>query len=296
MNRRPQYVIAGILICGLLIWSAVHFLSPSVPIPEAVYPHNKTIRYGFAVTNKSGESIRTADFLVFAPIAQTASQKVDQILTNRTYQLVTDHLGNQQLKFVLENIAPYSTKMIDITVKLKLADEPNPIGTKNSSNYLSSEPYIETDSKIVQTISKTFNDSTDKPRDIHNWLVKNVRYAGYISEDRGAEYALKQRKGDCTEYMYGFIALSRTHQIPSRGVGGFVVDQQNSLLRSTDYHNWAEYHEGNNWYIADPQRQIFRKLDRHYIAFRYISREEGRPMENSQRFLAFDPRLTVKMI
>ena len=67
------------------------------------------------------------------------------------------------------------------------------------------------------------------------------------------------------------------------------------MVRSGDYHNWAEFHSGEAWRLADPQRGVFDAGAGRYIAMRIFGEQEASPMGNSHRFLAFDDRLDVRM-
>ncbi len=68
-------------------------------------------------------------------------------------------------------------------------------------------------------------------------MAGNIQYAGYTKDDRGALYALKKRKGDCTEYMYLLTALARANGVPTRGIGGYVY-AKDAVLRPMDHTPW----------------------------------------------------------
>src|SRR5690606_36580352 len=99
-----------------------------------------------------------------------------------------------------------------------------------------------------------------------------------------------------TEFMHAFIALARLNGIPARAVGGFELESDAAVVRSQDYHNWAEFYQNGRWIVADAQKQVFDRLgSRKYIAFRYLN-ENPDDQNYSQRFLTFDPRLFVLMM
>ena len=56
-------------------------------------------------------------------------------------------------------------------------------------------------------------------RPIFQWVSQNVKDDGYSAKDRGALYALTNRKGDCTEFMYLFVALCRLSADSSARLG-----------------------------------------------------------------------------
>lgn len=131
-------------------------------------------------------------------------------------------------------------------------------------------------------------------KNILHWIADNVEYSGYISSDRGALYAFKNKRGDCTESMNLFIALSRANGIPARGIGGYVCSED-AILKPNGYHNWAEFYEDDVWRIADPQRGMFSQNQSHYIAMRIIGESQNNPMGDHNRFLFEGGGLEVKM-
>jgi transglutaminase-like putative cysteine protease len=103
-------------------------------------------------------------------------------------------------------------------------------------------------------------------RNIFSWVSANIRYAGYRSETLGARQTLETKSGDCTEFVYLFVALCRANKIPARPIGGFVCKDDREL-NSADYHNWAEFYIDGAWRIADPQGKRFMEKESEYIAF-----------------------------
>ena len=67
---------------------------------------------------------------------------------------------------------------------------------------------------------------------VFRWVAGNVRYSGYVGKDRGALYALENKKGDCTEYANLFVALCRANGIAARPIGGYVCPQSGVLTSS----------------------------------------------------------------
>ena len=112
--------------------------------------------------------------------------------------------------------------------------------------------------------------------------------------DRGALYALKYKKGDCTEYMHLFAALCRVNNIPARGIGGYIC-RGNCILKPSGYHNWAEFYDAGTWYSVDPQNKVFMKNSSDYIAMRIIGDTTGNPMGTYHRFRFKGEGLAVRM-
>jgi transglutaminase-like putative cysteine protease len=129
---------------------------------------------------------------------------------------------------------------------------------------------------------------------INEWVARHIRYTGYAREDRGALYALNSGRGDCTEYMYLFVALCRTKGIPARGVCGYVCEN-GGVLKPSGYHNWAEFYDQGAWRIADPQKKVFMRNGDQYIAMRIINRAERDFGGGLHRFRFAGEGLSVKM-
>jgi transglutaminase-like putative cysteine protease len=253
------------------------------------YEIPRTLRYSFNLKNTGNQLIKKAEFWAQAPVKQTATQKVIQIKTSHSHEILTDNLGNQTLHFELTNIPPYAARKINITTELKLAKTINPIQKK--LKFLEEEPFIQVSHSEIQTIAKKLG--TNKPlvtiENIFNWVAKHIQYAGYIPENRGALYALRQKRGDCTEYMYLFTALARANGIPARGLAGYIY-KQDTVLKPQDYHNWAEFYLDGKWQLADPQNKVFMDKQSDYIVMRILS-----PKEKTSRFWSSNERLKIKM-
>ena len=129
---------------------------------------------------------------------------------------------------------------------------------------------------------------------VFRWVATNVRYSGYASQDRGALYALEHKKGDCTEYMDLFVALSRANGLPARRIGGYL-SAENAVLKARDYHNWGEFYEDGTWQIADPQNNVLMQNQDDYIAMRIIRASGDNPLGTYNRFRVKGEGLQVKM-
>ncbi|TAL23500.1 MAG: transglutaminase domain-containing protein, partial [Nitrospirae bacterium] len=140
------------------------------------------------------------------------------------------------------------------------------------------------DEKIIKLAGQLKNKNPQETaRTIYKWVSGNLRYSGYAKDPKGARYALETKEGDCTEYMYLFVALCRANQIPARGVGGFIC-RQNSLLRPEAYHNWAEFYYNKAWRLTDPQNKVFMEDEGDYIAMRYAGILKGVPISDDGMF------------
>jgi transglutaminase-like putative cysteine protease len=105
---------------------------------------------------------------------------------------------------------------------------------------------------------------------------------------------LKNRTGDCTEFMDLFAALSRANGIPARRIGGYVC-RESGVVGPDDYHNWAEFYDGAAWRIADPQRKVFMEGPSRYVAIEIIAESPKNPMGTYHRVRVSGDGLKVKM-
>lgn len=253
------------------------------------------LRYTFTLQNKGNQLLQDSEVRIFAPVAHTTSQTVLNINATEPFQTERDELGNQKLVFKL-TIPPYGIKTLSIDSEVQLRSKPERIGPIELKDYLTAAPFIETDNALIREKAKIFSVAPAKQRaqKIYDWVRSNINSVEYSQENRGALFALTNRKGDCTEMAFLFTALARVNSIPSRIAAGFVV-KDNSLLKPADYHNWAEFYENDAWHIVDAQKQMFDNGYSDYIAFRIFDSGKNSNLSEAQRFMSFDPALVVKM-
>lgn len=230
----------------------------------------RTIRYSVTVRNLTNKYLEDAAVSVYAPVAKTSFQKVSSIQASHAYELQSDSVGNQRLDFALD-FPPFSTKVIAVTVALELNRSPVSSPLNDRHRHLQPARYLESDDPRVMSIAEGLSQgsSAESAVAISKWVSGHVEYAGYVKEDRGALYALTNERGDCTEYAYLFAALARAAELPSRVVGGFVVEDDRVLM-ARNFHNWSEVRVDESWRVADPQNDTSLEDEHTYIAMRVI--------------------------
>ena len=178
---------------------------------ESGYSIPRLIQYSFTLQNKTNRLLENAEFWAYAPVKETATQRTVKLEASHPYQLISDDLGNQVLHFKLKTLPPYATMIITIKAFLELSDISNPVSAQDLQPFLQPEKYIESDNAELFRFAKKF--ISHKPvktaQNIFRWVADNLEYTGYLRDNYGALYAYKNRKGDCTEFMSLFIALSR---------------------------------------------------------------------------------------
>ena len=160
----------------------------------------------------------------------------------------------------------------------------------DSAEFLKPEQYVESDHVDIVSKANSFNtnNNLETARAIHEYVFNHINYSGYLKNEQGAYYALKQKTGDCTEYMDLFTALCRAKNIPCKRIGGYISDK-NSVLKVSDYHNWVEFYDGKTWMLTDPQKNKFiedkNDYKANYIATRIISSSFKNIMEDYPYFI-----------
>lgn len=246
----------------------------------------REVQYSFTVRNKTNRLMHGAELWVYAPVKMTSVQDCEKLEASHPYDLIGDELENQILHFKFKELPPYSTKLITIHARLKLRDEPRPGKVQDSEAFLKPEDYIESDEPEIRTLSRSLSgrNGMETARKINDWVFQNLKYEGYIRGDRGALYALKNRRGDCTEFTYLFCALCRANGIPARAIGGYICPE-NMVLKPQQYHNWAEFYVDGTWRICDPQKNVFARDEANYVAMNIIGEFcNNNPMKGFHRF------------
>ncbi|MDY6974027.1 MAG: transglutaminase-like domain-containing protein [Thermodesulfobacteriota bacterium] len=279
-------VITGLLVSNLL----------KARVREPTYPIKRHIQYAFTLRNQTNCVIKDAEFWTYAPVKQTAIQRCAAIESSHPYRLISDESGNQILHFTFNDFPPFATKIITIRADLLLSERPNPTPVHDTQLFLRQEKYIESDDPDLRRIAQKLKDSrpVKTAEKIFQWVSGNVQYAGYLSDNRGALYALRHKEGDCTEFMHLFVALCRAAGTPARCIGGYITGK-NAALKPGGYHNWAEFYHDGAWQICDPQNRVFMKNNSNYIAMRMIEESPDNPMLEFNRFRFKGAGLKVKM-
>jgi len=118
-------------------------------------------------------------------------------------------------------------------------------------NYLKDEENFRYKSKSIKEVSGkiTGKGREEIVQDIFYYVAGNLDYHIYFYQDRGAKQALKDGKGDCTEYSELMVTLCRAKKIPARIVMGMIPKSNGEI----GYHNWVEvFFQEYGWVAFDP--------------------------------------------
>lgn len=237
----------------------------------------------------------------FAPAELPQRQTIEDLTASMEHQIERDTIGNAFLQFDLGTIPPFGKRTFSVSAKLRLFDITS--STRRSSSkedlavYLEASEYIEADAPEIRKIAdslKRSNGAAETTRRIYEWVSSHVTYSGATGKDRGALFACRSGRGDCTDVSFLVAALGRAAGIPSRVVGGFICGQSTNLSPD-DYHNWAECLVDGKWWIVDvTEHQLLEHSDS-YVVFQIHGAGEGQRLVPFKRFLVEGEGLVVRM-
>jgi transglutaminase-like putative cysteine protease len=300
LSKNVFFVVSCLLI--IVFWYALtQLFSTKLDVsknifPESQYQQQRLLRFSYEVSNTGSQVISDAVFSSYLPVGVTSNQQVVEVKSSLNYQKEIGVLGNHVGHFDLGVIPPYGKKVVNFVAKIKTTQKPNRMLVEDAKKYLIEEPYVEISHPDIIQLSEKLQGQSDVESigRIYDWVSSRVKYAGYISQDRGALSAIQNLSGDCTEYMYSVVALARALNIPARGIGGYVY-ATNHVVTPADYHNWAEVYLDGAWHIVDAQKKVLMKDSENYIAMRILSDASVSLLGSSHRFSTVNNNLTIKM-
>ncbi len=293
---RTRFTTICILTPGVCILVVTVLILSGRGNAQAASAIQRHIAYSYTLQNESGETIKDAQFRTYAPVKQTPTQKCTRIAASHPYKTITDKAGNRILQFDFQEFPAYAVKIVTIEADLLLSKEPAKEKGKDLTAYLKAERFIEKDAPAVRKKAKELaaKGSLQTARSIARWIPENVKYSGYTGADYGALWALSQRQGDCTEYMYLFAALCRANSIPARCLEGYICEES-IVLKPGMFHSWAEFHHDGAWRVADPSNRKFMQDQHNYIVMRIFRVSQGDPETDFHRLHFIGKGLKVTM-
>ena len=234
-----------------------------------------SVRYSVSTENQDEFSVKcTLSYIISVPgktpwvrLTTLVPQSIPDIqkINNVEYSIrparIFTRNGNRYAEIVINNPGRIEKLKMTISAELYRYDLQTAISNKEKNKlqktgfeeFLKDENFIEKNNYEIREIARSINGSSEVEivRNIYNYVLDNMEYAILGRKDRGALYALKYKKGDCSEYTDLFAALCRAKRIPARVISGIVVQSD----RKTAKHSWAEvYLEKYGWVPFDPTR------------------------------------------
>lgn len=265
-HSRWGHFVRSKVMGGVFIVAVIAFFGAAYAYKKQSYIEStKTMRFSYTLSNGSGGFIPYVNFSVAIPGEIKGVQHLRSISADVEYSLAEED-GGRRINFVVKNISPYSAKIINFVLEVVVNDKPR-YERIDSANYLSAEKYIEVDAPVVKSLAAQLKGKGPEvtAKNIYNWLVSNVTSTSYTAASKGAHYLIKNKVGDCTELAYAFVALARANGIPARVVRGLWVNAESAVINSASYHDWAEFHDGERWFLVDPQKNILDESYNNYM-------------------------------
>lgn len=244
-----------IILAFLFIYSVLSFAQKT-----------KSVAYELNCYFQPIGTVTNVNFKCLLPRHLEGAQQVDSLVFSQDAEEVFYKEDNIYARFVVRK--PHSDFIINVKVYLTIFE--NDLNSKSIRKdttdllkYTMSEMYLESDHPEIKSIASRFltKSRNQTVKGIYNYVSQNVTYTVENPQDMGALYALRVKKGDCTEFADLFVALCRANNIPARVIEGVLVKNQKSVN-----HNWAEvYFEDRGWVTFDPTAKSFAHLDNEYI-------------------------------
>jgi tetratricopeptide (TPR) repeat protein len=152
------------------------------------------------------------------------------------------------------------TADLEVSIKIKLytydlkTAKKHPVkdtSDRDTLQYLKSEENFNINAKNIKeaTAEITGTEREDIVKSIFNYVTGSLDYHIFYDQDRGAKKALKDGRGDCTEYSELMVTLCRAKKIPARIVMGLIPSSSGKV----GHHNWVEvYFPSYGWVAFDP--------------------------------------------
>ena len=303
-TARRRALVAGL---GWLGWRAdAQVLAPVTATTNTTTTTHRRLRFDIQLHNPGGTPLPPQPLWFCAPLSRTGTQALVSLDSSWPFERHDEWGGHTLLRWMTPALPPHGLRALTLDAVVGLSRPPRAEALEPGA-WLQPERFMESDDPAIAALALTLR--RDSPRAtvvaVYDWVRSQLEYAGYVADDLGAAQALRERRGDCTEYAYLVVALCRALGLPSRAVGGFVVSHD-AAPRSTEYHNWAEVHLEGAWRLVDAQKEaLFERLASvdqagqgidqasnqasDHIAFRLIGDRPLGPLGQAHRFVTHGP-------
>lgn len=258
-TARRRAIVAGL---GWLAWGADAQVATQVTAAaNASASVHRRLRFDIQLHNPGGTPLPPQPLWFCAPLSRTGTQALVSLDSSWPFERQDEWGGHTLLRWMTPALPPHGLRALTLDAVVGLGRTPRAEALEPGA-WLRPERFMESDDPAIAALALTLR--RDSPRAtvvaVYDWVRSQLEYAGYVADDLGAAQALRERRGDCTEYAYLVVALCRALGLPARAVGGFVVSHD-AAPRSTEYHNWAEVHLEGAWRLVDAQKEaLFERL------------------------------------
>lgn len=260
-SRRARFVwvVVPALALAVALWLFVK--QPTAPEPE--FDRTLITSWSYTLRNTTNRPLENVELFSFVPVDADLGQELAALSTDYPFELTEN--GRPAALIPVGTIPPYGQRAVRLEADVRLAGVPA-VPAHPPQAWLEPSELVESADPEILTLAERLNrgDAFASVRTIYDWLTGNLEYTGYDAVARGASYALKNRKGDCTEFAALAAALARAMNIPARLVSGYVLPE-NGPLRADEYHAWAEILADDRWVMVDAQKGVFDGSPEQYL-------------------------------
>ena len=250
--------------------------APLLGFPASADAGTRQVRFTLTFSNPLQQILEGASFWCYLPADLPGAQQLRAVTVSTRHTVQADALGHRILAISFDTFPALGQKVVSLgTVVDFVAGQGDRVVP---AVWLDSERFIESGADEVRTLAARLGgaDTLSTARAIYDWVRQNLHYAGYLADDLGALFALRNGCGDCTEYADLVVALARAAGIPARMVGGYVIERD-AAPRPQEYHNWAELYLQGAWRTVDAQKECWLTPAARYVVFRIY---RDRPTNN----------------
>lgn len=218
----------------------------------------RSFHYEIVFENSSSQVMRDVALRVFVPCTGTAGQGALRLRSQPAGKVTSDAWGNQVLALTLKRVAPFGRKRLVVQGRFEVDEGNRSVEEEGVKAYLAASPKVESDAAEIRGLAGRFRqkDRSSRARAILHFVHGKLKSSPYTRRTRGALWALRNGRGDCTEAACLFAALCRAAGLPCRVVSGWI-DPKGGQLLARAYHEWAEFWDGRRWSAVDPKAGQF---------------------------------------
>ena len=263
---------------------------------DPVFDSELNVVYRLQVSNPSANAVRDARLLAYAPIPETATQRLLDLQVGAPHSDAMDRSGNRILEIRLDLLPPYGKREIAVQATLASAAEANAGQGPGRNEWTGEAPGLALDHPALAQLIVTLDPlrSAEQPARIQSLVAERLKVSDYDAVPRGARWALDSGQGDCSEFAAVAASLARAVGRPARLVDGWKVDG-GGVLEAAAFHTWVEVWDGRRWQIVDAHAQATGGYSGRYVAFRYQPDDPNELASGFSRFRAEGP-VTVEML
>jgi hypothetical protein len=242
------------------------------------------LRWTIVLRNQEDRPVPRLDLWLHLP-ADLPGQTLAFAEFSHPAQTAKDSLGNRFARLAPGPLAPRETQVVETLVKVFRDVSPPAAPSPPLPRYSLPEPLIESGSPEIAKAARSLAGKTplDTAQRVYEHVTATLGAGEYDPQDRGALWALTNKRGDCTEAALLFTALCRALAVPARTLTGYMAPRDRRVAQQ-DLHNWAEFYAEGRWHVADPYYRVFDANYSHYTAIGVFRKDAQTPLKGYHAF------------